>query len=103
WARDRLRVRACARRHDRRRVARGRRNDDPRPPPRREDRRAVNERILVVDDEQAIVDAVAYALRREGFDVETASDGREALEAARAAPYDVLVLDLMLPGMSGLD
>ena len=63
----------------------------------------MNERILVVDDEPAIVDAVAYALRREGFEVETASDGRQALEAARTAPYDVLVLDLMLPGMSGLD
>ena len=63
----------------------------------------MNERILVVDDEPAIVDAVAYALRREGFDVETASDGRNAPEAARAVPYDVLVLDLMLPGMSGLD
>jgi len=63
----------------------------------------VNERILVVDDEPAIVDAVAYALRREGFAVETVGDGREALEAARATPYDVLVLDLMLPGLSGLD
>jgi DNA-binding response OmpR family regulator len=63
----------------------------------------MNERILVVDDEPAIVDAVAYALRREGFDVETASDGVEALEAARARPYDVLVLDLMLPGLSGMD
>jgi two-component system response regulator RegX3 len=63
----------------------------------------VKERILVVDDEPAIVDAVAYALRREGFDVETLSDGAEALEAARATPFDVLVLDLMLPGLSGLD
>jgi len=63
----------------------------------------VNERILVVDDEPAIVDAVVYALRRDGFDVDTAADGREALEAARAGSYDVLVLDLMLPEVSGLD
>ena len=63
----------------------------------------MNERILVVDDEPAIVDAVVYALRRDGFDVDTAADGREALEAARAGSYDVLVLDLMLPEVSGLD
>jgi two-component system response regulator RegX3 len=63
----------------------------------------MNERILVVDDEPAIADAVAYALRREGFDVETRGDGEQALETARATPYDVLVLDLMLPRMSGLD
>jgi two-component system response regulator RegX3 len=63
----------------------------------------VNERILVVDDEPAIVDAVVYALRRDGFEVDTAADGREALEAARAGSYDVLVLDLMLPEISGLD
>ena len=63
----------------------------------------MNERILVVDDEPAIVDAVVYALRRDGFDVETAADGRAALEAARGGSYDVLVLDLMLPEISGLD
>jgi DNA-binding response OmpR family regulator len=63
----------------------------------------MNARILVVDDEPAIVDAVAYALRREGFEVETLDDGEQALETARRTPYDVLVLDLMLPGMSGLD
>jgi len=63
----------------------------------------VTDRILVVDDEPAIVDAVVYALRRDGFDVDTAADGREALEAARAGSYDVLVLDLMLPEVSGLD
>ena len=63
----------------------------------------MNERILVVDDEPAIVDAVVYALRRDGFEVDTAVDGREALEAGRAGSYDVLVLDLMLPEISGLD
>ena len=63
----------------------------------------MSQRILVVDDEPAIVDAVSYALRREGFEVDTAADGAEALETARAAPYDVLVLDLMLPDMSGMD
>jgi DNA-binding response OmpR family regulator len=63
----------------------------------------MNERILVVDDEPAIADAVSYALRREGFEVETAADGEAALDSARAASYDVIVLDLMLPGLSGMD
>jgi DNA-binding response OmpR family regulator len=63
----------------------------------------MNERILVVDDEPAIVDAVAYALEREGFEVVAVGDGSAALDAARAAPFDVIVLDLMLPGVSGLD
>ena len=63
----------------------------------------MNERILVVDDEPAIVDAVSYALRREGFEVDAVGDGVEALERARAESYDVLVLDLLLPGMPGLD
>jgi DNA-binding response OmpR family regulator len=60
-------------------------------------------RILVVDDEPAILDAVGYALRTEGFDVDMVADGEEALEAALGAPYDVVVLDLMLPGMSGTE
>jgi two-component system, OmpR family, response regulator RegX3 len=63
----------------------------------------VSERILVVDDEPAIVDAVAYALRASGFDVETSADGESALDAARATPYDVLVLDVRLPGLSGIE
>ena len=63
----------------------------------------MNERILVVDDEPALVDTVAYALRREGFEVDTAVDGAEALEIARSRPYDVLILDLLLPGVSGLE
>ena len=60
-------------------------------------------RILVVDDEPAILDAVGYALRTEGFDVDMVADGEEALAAALGAPYDVVVLDLMLPGMSGTE
>jgi DNA-binding response OmpR family regulator len=63
----------------------------------------VSARILVVDDEPAIVDAVAYALRSAGFDVDALGDGEAALEAARAEPYDVLVLDVRLPGLSGVE
>jgi two-component system response regulator RegX3 len=61
------------------------------------------ERILVVEDEAAIAEAVEYALAAEGFDVDTAADGSRGLEAAQAAPYDLLVLDLMLPGLSGIE
>jgi two-component system response regulator RegX3 len=63
----------------------------------------VTERILVVDDEQAIVDAVSYALRAAGFEVDEFGDGESALEAARSAPYDVLVVDVRLPGLSGIE
>ncbi|MBA3364482.1 MAG: response regulator transcription factor [Actinobacteria bacterium] len=60
-------------------------------------------RVLVVDDDPGIVDVVTYALRREGFNAEARSDGESALAALRSEPYDVLILDLMLPGLSGLD
>ena len=60
-------------------------------------------RILVVDDEPAIADAVSYALRSAGFDVDALGDGEAALEAARAERYDVLVLDVRLPGLSGVE
>ncbi|HZB34854.1 MAG TPA: response regulator transcription factor [Gaiellaceae bacterium] len=60
-------------------------------------------RILVVDDEPAIRDAVSYALRSEGFEVDVASDGEAALRATLGAQHDVVVLDLMLPGMSGME
>jgi two-component system response regulator RegX3 len=63
----------------------------------------MSERILVVDDEPAIVDAVAYALEREGYDVASRGDGEAALEAVRAEPFDLLVLDLLLPKLSGLE
>jgi two-component system, OmpR family, response regulator RegX3 len=61
------------------------------------------ERILIVEDEPAIAEAVGYALRSEGFEVEAVDDGNNALERARSEPYDLLVLDLMLPGLSGTE
>ena len=60
-------------------------------------------RILVVDDEPSIVDAVATALRYEGFEVEEASTGREAIEAARRFEPDLIVLDWMLPDIEGIE
>jgi two-component system response regulator RegX3 len=63
----------------------------------------VSLRILVVDDEPAIADAVGYALREEGFDVDTLGHGDAALEAARNETYDLMILDLLLPGTPGLE
>jgi two-component system, OmpR family, phosphate regulon response regulator PhoB len=59
--------------------------------------------ILVVDDEPDISALVAYHLARESYRVRTASTGPEALHAIAADPPDLVVLDLMLPGMSGLE
>jgi two-component system, OmpR family, response regulator RegX3 len=58
-------------------------------------------KILVVEDEPAISDAVSYALREAGYEVDTVADGRTALERARAERYDLMVLDLLLPGLPG--
>jgi two-component system, OmpR family, response regulator RegX3 len=63
----------------------------------------VSGRVLIAEDETAIAESVAYAFRGEGFEVDTVDDGESALAAARADGYDVLVLDLMLPGLSGLE
>jgi two-component system response regulator RegX3 len=63
----------------------------------------MNERILIVEDEEAIADSLAFSLRSEGFDVDTVRDGETALEAARERTYDVMILDLMLPGISGVE
>jgi two-component system, OmpR family, response regulator RegX3 len=59
--------------------------------------------ILVVDDEPAIRDALGYSLRAEGFDVDLFGDGESGLAAALEGSYEVVVLDLMLPGLSGSD
>ena len=61
------------------------------------------ERILVVDDEADIVALVAYHLAKSGYRVSTASSGTDALETARRERPALVVLDLMLPGMSGYD
>jgi two-component system response regulator RegX3 len=61
------------------------------------------ERVLVVEDEAGLADAVRYNLEREGFDVDVASDGRVGLDRFREKRPSLVLLDLMLPGMSGLD
>jgi two-component system response regulator RegX3 len=60
-------------------------------------------RVLIVEDEEAIADALAFSLRGEGFDVDAVANGETALAAAREQSYDVMILDLMLPGISGIE
>ena len=62
-----------------------------------------NEKILVVDDEEDVLELVRYNLDRNGYHVETASSGEEALEKARRKLPDLIILDLMLPGIDGLE
>ena len=59
--------------------------------------------ILVVDDDPGVLDVVAFTLRREGFAVDEEKDGAAALVAARARSYDIVILDIMLPELSGTD
>ncbi len=59
--------------------------------------------VLVVDDEKNIVDLVRMYLRNEGFEIETAANGREALEKARALHPSLVILDIMMPEMDGLE
>ncbi|MBP7046021.1 MAG: response regulator, partial [Chloroflexi bacterium] len=58
--------------------------------------------ILVVDDEASVVEVVSLYLKREGFQVRVARDGRQALEAVRKQLPALVVLDLMLPEVDGL-
>ena len=60
-------------------------------------------KILVVDDEQSILSLVDAYLRKEGYEVYTANDGPSGLRAARAYKPDLIVLDIMLPGMDGIE
>jgi len=59
--------------------------------------------ILVVDDEPSIVDSVVTVLRYEGFEVDAAPSGREALAKAQQGAFDLLILDVMLPDLDGLE
>jgi two-component system response regulator RegX3 len=59
--------------------------------------------VLVVDDDPGVLDVVAFTLRREGYEVDEEREGRAALEAARSKRYDIVILDVMLPEISGTD
>jgi len=61
------------------------------------------DKVLLIEDEAAIADSVGYSLEKEGFEVLTAADGLSGLQAARTAHPDLIILDLMLPKLSGLD
>ncbi|KAA3647748.1 MAG: DNA-binding response regulator [Chloroflexi bacterium] len=61
------------------------------------------ERILVIEDEQALRETLSYNLEKEGYAVQAVGDGHVALEAARAKKPDLIVLDLMLPGLDGFE
>jgi DNA-binding response OmpR family regulator len=61
------------------------------------------QRVLIVEDETSIAESIAHALRREGFDARVAADGEAGLRLADAFEPDLVILDLMLPGIGGLD
>lgn len=63
----------------------------------------VSKRILVVEDEEALADSVRYHLEREGYEVYASADGANALMQARSVDPDLVLLDVMLPGMHGFD
>ena len=60
-------------------------------------------RVLVVDDEKLIVKGIRFSLEQDGMEVECAYDGEEALEMAKQTEYDIVLLDIMLPKMTGLE
>ena len=60
-------------------------------------------RILLVDDEQSVQKLLSYPLRKEGYEVVAALDGQQALDRVRDQPFDLVVLDVMLPKMDGFE
>lgn len=63
----------------------------------------MNQKVLIVDDEVSIVTLLTYNMEQSGFETDSAYDGLEAIKKARSTHYDLIVLDLMLPEMNGLD
>lgn len=63
----------------------------------------MNAKVLVVEDEPSLLDTLEYSLQRQGYEVATASDGHKALEIAREQVPDLVLLDVMLPGMDGFE
>jgi len=63
----------------------------------------VPEKVLVVEDEPSLLDTLEYSLKRQGYEVHTAADGLTALEVARRDRPDLIVLDVMLPGLDGFE
>ncbi|HBS49266.1 MAG TPA: two-component system response regulator [Rhodobacteraceae bacterium] len=63
----------------------------------------MNRRVLLIEDEPNILEAIRFLLTREGWQVETHSDGTDAVEVVRQAGPDLVILDMMLPGRSGMD
>ena len=61
----------------------------------------MSRRVLVVDDEKLIVKGIRFSLEQDGYDVDCAYDGEEAVEKAKENKYDIILLDLMLPGIDG--
>src|SRR5271155_4163203 len=74
----------------------------PQPAPSRTSTMA-RPRILVIEDERGLTDVLTYSLQREGYDTIVAHDGQEGLRKAQMQLPDVILLDLMLPGLDGLD
>ena len=60
-------------------------------------------RILIVDDEPSITEFVSYAMQKEGYQTEVASNGEEALEKIEQEHFDLFILDIMLPGIDGYE
>ncbi|MBR3734675.1 MAG: response regulator, partial [Lachnospiraceae bacterium] len=60
-------------------------------------------KVLIVDDEKAIVKGLKYSIEQDGLETDAAYDGEEALELARSNAYDLILLDLMLPKIDGME
>jgi len=63
----------------------------------------MTEKILVVDDEISLQETLAYNLKKQGYEVQTTGDGSEAIELARVMAPDLIILDIMLPGLDGFE